>query len=61
VFVYTGARTPLLQPEVIAIGSIVVVASLVLVITAEIVRRFWEGRLEGREAAEAPPAFAVGA
>lgn len=60
VFVYTGARTPLLQPEVIAIGSIVVVASLVLVITAELVRRFWEGRLEGRET-EAPPAFAVGA
>src|SRR5437879_2081568 len=30
VFVYTGARTPLLQPEVIAIGSLVVIASLVL-------------------------------
>jgi spermidine/putrescine transport system permease protein len=60
VFVYTGARTPLLQPEVIAVGSIVVVASLVLVISAELVRRWWEGRLEGRKA-DAAPAFAVGA
>ncbi|MDX6524368.1 MAG: spermidine/putrescine transport system permease protein [Gaiellales bacterium] len=60
VFVYTGARTPLLQPEVIAVGSIVVVASLVLVIGAELVRRFWEGRLEGRKG-ETAPAFAVGA
>src|SRR5207237_148646 len=60
VFVYTGARTPLLQPEVIAVGSIVVVASLVLVISAELVRRWWEGRLEGRKS-DAAPAFAVGA
>jgi spermidine/putrescine transport system permease protein len=60
VFVYTGARTPLLQPEVIAVGSIVVVASLVLVVGAELVRRFWEGRLEGRKG-ETAPAFAVGA
>jgi spermidine/putrescine transport system permease protein len=60
VFVYTGARTPLLQPEVIAIGSMVVVASLVLVIGAEIVRRWWEGRIEGRQG-ETAPAFAVGA
>jgi spermidine/putrescine transport system permease protein len=60
VFVYTGARTPLLQPEVIAVGSVVVVASLLLVIGAELVRRFWEGRLEGRKG-ETAPAFAVGA
>lgn len=51
VFVYTGARTPALQPEVIAIGSIVVAAALVAVVVAEIVRRYWEGRLEGRTAA----------
>lgn len=49
VFVYTGARTPALQPEVIAVGSMVVAASLVLVIGAELVRRWWEGRLEGRD------------
>jgi spermidine/putrescine transport system permease protein len=60
VFVYTGARTPLLQPEVIAIGSIVVIASLVLVVGAELVRRWWEGRLEGRKG-DTAPAFAVGA
>lgn len=60
VFVYTGARTPLLQPEVIAVGSIVVFASLLLVVGAELVRRFWEGRLEGRKG-ETAPAFAVGA
>jgi spermidine/putrescine transport system permease protein len=60
VFVYTGARTPLLQPEVIAVGSIVVMASLVLVVGAELVRRWWEGRLEGRKG-ETAPAFAVGA
>ena len=60
VFVYTGARTPLLQPEVIAIGSIVVVASLVLVIGAELVRRWWERRIEGRQG-DTAPAFAVGA
>jgi spermidine/putrescine transport system permease protein len=60
VFVYTGARTPQLQPEVIAVGSIVVVASLVLVVGAELVRRFWEERLEGRKG-DTAPAFAVGA
>jgi spermidine/putrescine transport system permease protein len=52
VFVYTGARTPALQPEVIAIGSIVVAAALVAVVAAELVRRYWEGRLEGHAAAE---------
>jgi spermidine/putrescine transport system permease protein len=60
VFVYTGARTPLLQPEVIAVGSVVVVASLLRVVGAVLVRRFWEGRLEGRKG-ETAPAFAVGA
>jgi spermidine/putrescine transport system permease protein len=60
VFVYTGARTPLLQPEVIAVGSLVVCASLVLVVVAELIRRFWEGRLEGRRTDQAP-VFAVGA
>jgi spermidine/putrescine transport system permease protein len=60
VFVYTGARTPQLQPEVIAVGSIVVAASLVLVVGAELVRRFWEERLEGKRG-DTAPAFAVGA
>ncbi len=48
VFVYTGARTPALQPEVISVGVIVIGVSLVLIVIAEIIRRYWEGRLEGK-------------
>ncbi len=61
VFVYTGARTPTLQPEVIAVGSLVIAVSLILVVTAEVVRRWWEGRLEGKKAEATTPAFAGGA
>jgi spermidine/putrescine transport system permease protein len=45
VFVYSGARTPALEPEVIAIGALVVVASLVVVTAAELLRVRVERRL----------------
>jgi spermidine/putrescine transport system permease protein len=46
VFLYTGARTPALLPEVIAIGAIVIVFSLVLIVAADLGRRWAERRLE---------------
>ena len=45
VYVYTGARTPALQPQILALGSVVVVASLVIVTAAEVVRTRAERRL----------------
>jgi spermidine/putrescine transport system permease protein len=45
VFVYSGARTPGLEPEVIAIGALVVVASLIVVTAAELLRVSAERRL----------------
>ena len=53
VVLYSSSRTPALLPEVIAIGSIVIVASLALVFFAEVARRTAERRLEAR--AQAPP------
>jgi spermidine/putrescine transport system permease protein len=44
VYVYAGARTPALEPQIIALGAIVVVASLVIVTAAEI----WRARAERR-------------
>lgn len=44
-FLYTGARTPALLPEVIAIGSIVIAISLALVVLADLGRRWGERRL----------------
>jgi spermidine/putrescine transport system permease protein len=46
VFLYAGSRTPALLPEVIAIGSVVIAASLLLVLLAEAGRRWAERRLE---------------
>jgi spermidine/putrescine transport system permease protein len=46
VFLYAGSRTPGLLPEVIAMGSIVIVLSLVVVVLAEVGRRWAERRLE---------------
>jgi spermidine/putrescine transport system permease protein len=46
VYIYTGSRTPALQPQVIAIGAMVVVASLLLVTLAEIGRARAERRLK---------------
>jgi spermidine/putrescine transport system permease protein len=45
VYIYSGSRTPALQPQVIAVGALVVVASLVLVTAAEIGRARAERRL----------------
>jgi spermidine/putrescine transport system permease protein len=47
VFLYAGSRTPGLLPELIAIGSIVIVASLALIVVAEGGRRWAERRLRG--------------
>jgi spermidine/putrescine transport system permease protein len=46
VFLYAGSRTPALLPEVIAVGSIVIVVSIVIVILAEVLRRWAERRIE---------------
>ena len=48
VFLYAGSRTPALLPELIAIGSIIIVASLVIVVMAEGGRRWAEQRLLGQ-------------
>ena len=53
VVLYSSSRTPALLPEVIAIGSLIIVLSLLLVVIAEAARRFAERRLEAR--AQAPP------
>jgi spermidine/putrescine transport system permease protein len=45
VFLYAGARTPALLPEVIAVGSIVIAASIAIVVAAEVIRRWAEGRI----------------
>jgi len=47
VFLYSGTRTPALEPQVIAIGALVVVFSLLLVLGSEVVRRLLERRLAG--------------
>jgi spermidine/putrescine transport system permease protein len=50
VFLYAGSRTPALLPELIAIGSIIIVASLFIVVIAEGGRRWAEQRLLGEMA-----------
>ena len=61
VFLYAGSRTPGLLPELIAIGSIIIVASLAIVVIAEGGRRWAERRLLGEttEAAEDLSALAA--
>jgi spermidine/putrescine transport system permease protein len=46
IYLYAGARTPALLPEVIAIGSIVIALSIVIIIAAEVARRWAERRIE---------------
>ena len=53
VFLYTGSRAPGLLPELIAIGSLIIVGSLVVIAIAEGGRRWAEGRLRGVRAGEA--------
>jgi spermidine/putrescine transport system permease protein len=45
VYVYSGSRTPALQPQILALGSVVVVASLLIVTLAELGRARAERRL----------------
>jgi spermidine/putrescine transport system permease protein len=47
VFLYSGARTPGLLPEVIAIGTLVIATSMILVLIAEGGRRWAERQLVG--------------
>lgn len=47
VFLYASARTPSLLPQVIAIGTLVIVTSIVLVLIAEGGRRWAERQLVG--------------
>jgi spermidine/putrescine transport system permease protein len=61
VFLYSGSRAPGLLPELIAIGSLIVVGSLVLIAVAEAGRRWAEGRLRGVPAEEAEIAVGSGA
>lgn len=49
VFLYASSRTPALLPQVIAIGTLVITASVVLVLIAEGGRRWAERRLVGEE------------
>lgn len=53
VFLYSGARTPALLPEVIAVGSIVIAASMLIVVVAEVARRWAERRIEALSRASA--------
>jgi spermidine/putrescine transport system permease protein len=45
VYVYAGSRTPALQPQILALGAVVVVASLLIVTLAEAARTRAERRL----------------
>jgi spermidine/putrescine transport system permease protein len=56
VFLYAGSRTPGLLPELIAIGSIIIVASLAIIVIAEGGRRWAELRLRGDTMTDAEPA-----
>jgi spermidine/putrescine transport system permease protein len=46
VLLYASSRTPALLPEVIAIGSVVIALSILIIIAAEVVRRWAEQRIE---------------
>lgn len=51
IYLYAGARTPALLPEVIAMGSIVITISLLTIVAADFARRWAERRLAAPEAA----------
>ncbi len=59
VFLYAGSRTPGLLPELIAIGSIIIAGSLLVVVMAEAGRRWAERRLRGETAATASEGVGV--
>jgi spermidine/putrescine transport system permease protein len=56
VFLYAGARTPALLPEVVAMGSVVILLSLLVVVFAEVARRWAERRLAAEQDEPAAPA-----
>ncbi len=45
IYLYAGARTPALLPEVIAMGSIVIAISMIVIIGADLARRWSERRM----------------
>jgi spermidine/putrescine transport system permease protein len=51
VFLYAGSRTPGLLPELIAIGSLIIVASIAIVVISEGGRQWVERRLVGEAGA----------
>ena len=55
VFLYASSRTPALLPQVIAIGTLVILLSIVLVLIAEGGRRWAERRLVGESEAAGDP------
>jgi spermidine/putrescine transport system permease protein len=61
VFLYASARSAAQLPQVIAVGTIVIVVSILIVVAAEAGRRWGESRLEGRTAADAAAAAVDGA
>lgn len=60
VFLYASSRTPALLPQVIAIGSLVIALSIVLVLIAEGGRRWAERRLVGQQEADVGDSLAEG-
>src|SRR5579864_4331285 len=50
IYLYAGARTPALLPEVIAMGSVVIGISIALIIAADFTRRWAERRMAAPEA-----------
>lgn len=46
VLLYASSRTPALLPEVIAIGSVVIALSILIIVAAEVTRRWFERRIE---------------
>ena len=53
VFLYSGSRTPGLLPELIAMGSLIILVSIVIIVIAEGGRRWGEHRLRGDVVEEA--------
>jgi ABC-type spermidine/putrescine transport system permease subunit II len=48
-FLYSGAKTPDLRPQMVAIAAVVIVLSLLAVLAMEFGRRWAERRLAGAE------------
>ena len=50
IFLYDGSRTPAFLPEVIAVGALIIVLTLIIIVCAEIGRRWAERKLGGTDA-----------